>query len=42
MDRTERMNRGKIPGSETGIDVRRSVCTICDPVTADRPAGTLH
>lgn len=23
--------RGKIPGPETGIEVRKSICTICDP-----------
>ncbi len=33
MDRIERMRRGKIPGDETGIEVRKSICTICDPVT---------
>jgi anaerobic selenocysteine-containing dehydrogenase len=33
MDRIERMSKGKIPGAETGIEVRKSVCTICDPVT---------
>ncbi len=33
MDRLERMSRAKIPGIETGIEVRKSVCTICDPVT---------
>ena len=25
--------RGKIPGKETGIEIRKSVCTICDPMT---------
>jgi anaerobic selenocysteine-containing dehydrogenase len=25
--------RGKIPGPETGIEVRKSICTICDPST---------
>lgn len=25
--------RGKIPGPETGIEVRKSICTICDPLT---------
>src|SRR5680860_1143633 len=25
--------RGKIPGEDTGITIRKSVCTICDPTT---------
>jgi len=25
--------KGKIPGAETGISVRKSICTICDPQT---------
>ena len=25
--------RGKIPGDDTGIEIRPSVCTICDPTT---------
>lgn len=25
--------KGKIPGSDTGIEVRKSVCAICDPGT---------
>ena len=25
--------RGKIPGEDTGIEIRKSVCTICDPAT---------
>jgi anaerobic selenocysteine-containing dehydrogenase len=29
----EKLLRGKIPGPETGIDVRKSICTICDPTT---------
>ncbi|MBN2468100.1 MAG: molybdopterin oxidoreductase family protein [Deltaproteobacteria bacterium] len=29
-DHTERM-RGKIPGPDTGIAIRKSICTICDP-----------
>ena len=33
MDRTERLLRGKIPGAQTGIEIRKSICTICDPVT---------
>jgi len=27
------MIKGKIPGDATGIEVRKSVCTICDPTT---------
>jgi len=27
----EKLLRGKIPGPETGIEVRKSICTICDP-----------
>ena len=27
------MTKGKIPGEATGIEVRKSVCTICDPTT---------
>ena len=33
MEDTERRLRAKIPGPDTGIEVRRSVCTICDPMT---------
>ncbi len=33
MNKLERMTKGKIPGTETGIEVRKSICTICDPVT---------
>ena len=33
MDKLERMRKSKIPGPETGIEVRKSVCTICDPTT---------
>jgi len=33
MDKLERMKKSKIPGLETGIEVRKSVCTICDPTT---------
>ena len=25
--------KGKIPGPETGIEIKKSVCTICDPLT---------
>jgi anaerobic selenocysteine-containing dehydrogenase len=27
------MIKGKIPGRETGIEIRKSLCTICDPTT---------
>jgi anaerobic selenocysteine-containing dehydrogenase len=27
------MSKGKIPGEATGIEVRKSICTICDPQT---------
>jgi len=27
----EKLLRGKIPGPETGIEVKKSICTICDP-----------
>jgi anaerobic selenocysteine-containing dehydrogenase len=33
MERIERMIKSKIPGTETGIEVRKSICTICDPVS---------
>lgn len=33
MDKLERMMKGKIPGEQTGIEIRKSVCTICDPTT---------
>jgi anaerobic selenocysteine-containing dehydrogenase len=29
----EKLSRGKIPSSEIGIEVRKSICTICDPTT---------
>ena len=29
----ERMLRGKIPSAATGIEVRKSICAICDPMT---------
>ncbi len=32
-DTVTRQLRGKIPGPQTGIEVRKSVCTICDPMT---------
>ena len=31
MKDVEKLLRGKIPGPETGIEVRKSICTICDP-----------
>lgn len=33
MDKLQRMIKGKIPGEATGIEIRKSVCTICDPQT---------
>ncbi len=33
MDKLQRMIKGKIPGEATGIEVRKSICTICDPQT---------
>jgi anaerobic selenocysteine-containing dehydrogenase len=33
MERIERMTKGKLPGAETGITVKKSICAICDPVT---------
>jgi anaerobic selenocysteine-containing dehydrogenase len=30
---TERRLRAKLPGADTGIEVRKSICTICDPMT---------
>jgi anaerobic selenocysteine-containing dehydrogenase len=33
MEKLERMTKSKIPGATTGIEVRKSVCTVCDPVT---------
>lgn len=29
----QRLMRGKIPCPETGIEIRKSVCAICDPGT---------
>ncbi len=29
----EKLIRAKIPGPETGIEVKKSICTICDPLT---------
>ncbi len=33
MDDTQRRLRAKLPGSDTGIEIRKSVCAICDPMT---------
>ena len=33
MDTLVRRIKAKIPGDDTGIEVRRSVCAICDPMT---------
>ena len=33
MDERERKLKAKIPGQDTGIEVRKSVCAICDPQT---------
>jgi anaerobic selenocysteine-containing dehydrogenase len=33
MDELERRLRAKIPGKDTGIEVRKSICAICDPTT---------
>ena len=33
MDELQRLTNGKIPGEATGIEVRKSICTICDPAT---------
>jgi anaerobic selenocysteine-containing dehydrogenase len=33
VDHTERRLRAKLPGADTGIEVRKSVCAICDPTT---------
>ncbi len=33
MDKLQRMIKSKIPGETTGIEVRQSICTICDPQT---------
>ncbi|HHX50990.1 MAG TPA: molybdopterin-dependent oxidoreductase, partial [Clostridia bacterium] len=29
----DRLLQGKIPGFETGIEIKKSICTICDPMT---------
>ena len=33
MSDVEKLQRGKIPGRETGIEVRKSICTMCNPVS---------
>ena len=33
MKDVEKLLRGKIPASDTGIEIRKSICTICDPMT---------
>lgn len=33
MTRLERLQKAKIAGEETGIEVRKSICAICDPLT---------
>ncbi|MGC8659270.1 MAG: molybdopterin-containing oxidoreductase family protein [Desulfomonilaceae bacterium] len=33
MTKLESLSRGKIPGPETGIEIRKSICAICDPMT---------
>jgi anaerobic selenocysteine-containing dehydrogenase len=33
MDKLQKLIKGKIPGVQTGIEVCKSICTICDPVT---------
>lgn len=33
MNERELREKGKVPGPETGIEIRKSICTICDPTT---------
>ncbi len=33
MDKSERLLKAKIPGDATGIEVKKSICAICDPTT---------
>ena len=33
MTDVQKLLKGKIPGPETGIEIRKSICTICDPTT---------
>ena len=27
------LSRGKVPGAETGIEVRKTICSICNPLS---------
>ena len=33
MDELRLREKGKVPGPDTGIEVKKSICTICDPMT---------
>lgn len=33
MSNVDQLLKGKIPGQETGIEIKKSICTICDPQT---------
>ena len=33
MDNLRRMIKAKIPGEQTGIEIRKSICTLCDATT---------
>lgn len=33
MNERELREKGKVPGPETGIEIKKSICTICDPTT---------
>ena len=33
MDELRLKEKGKVPGPDTGIEVKKSICTICDPMT---------
>lgn len=33
MDELRLRKKGKVPGPDTGIEVKKSICTICDPMT---------
>lgn len=33
MQKSERLLKGKVPSPETGIEIKKSICTICDPMT---------
>jgi len=30
---TDGLNQGKVPGAQTGIEVRKTICSICDPLS---------